>query len=147
MKLVVQRVKEAKVVTKDDGKTVGKINKGLFVLVGVGKEDLEKNAFDLALKLSKLRIMQDNDGKMNLSVKDANSSILVVSQFTLFADAKGGNRPSFINAEEPSKAKNIYDKFIYFLKDFGCKVEKGVFGAYMAIDVKLDGPVTIILEN
>jgi D-tyrosyl-tRNA(Tyr) deacylase len=147
MKLVVQRVEKAKVLRVSDGKTVGEIGKGLFVLVGVRKGDSEKEAELLAAKLAKLRVMPDAEDKMNLSVGDLKGSILVVSQFTLHADTSGGNRPSFINAEEPRRAKELYEFFISKLKENGVKVETGSFGDYMKIETVLDGPVTIIYSD
>lgn len=145
MKLVVQRVKEAKVVS--NGEVVGKIGKGLFVLLGIGKEDKLEYADALAEKVAKLRIMADAQDKMNLSVKDVNAEILVVSQFTLYADASGGNRPSFINAAPPELAKELYERFVQSLKEKGIKVATGSFGDYMEIESIADGPVTIILEH
>lgn len=146
MKLVVQRVKEAKVLTVSDNKTVGEIGEGLFVLIGFKKGDSQKNVEILADKLSKLRVMSDPQEKMNLSVKDIEAKMLVVSQFTLYADTKGGNRPSFINAEDPEKAKKLYEYFIDKLREKGIEVETGRFGDYMKIDAILDGPVTILFD-
>lgn len=146
MKLVIQRVQKAKVVRVSDQKKVGEVGLGLFVLVGFKKGDSEKEVDLLADKLSKLRVMSDENEKMNLSVNDAKGKILVVSQFTLYADTKGGNRPSFINAEDPEKAKKLYELFIAKLKEKSITVETGSFGDYMQIDATLDGPVTIILE-
>lgn len=145
MRLVIQRVSSGKVDT--DGKTVGTIGAGLAVLLGVGQEDTEKDVQVLADKLSKLRIMSDKNGKMNLSVTDTKTSILVVSQFTLYADTQGGNRPSFINAGNPDKARVLYNYFIEKLKDKGINVQSGSFGEYMEIPLCLDGPVTIILSS
>ena len=145
MRLVVQRVKTASVKVKKN--VVGKIDVGLFVLVGVGKDDSEKDAQILAEKLVKLRIMADSQEKMNLSVKDVGGKVLAVSQFTLYADVSGGNRPSFINAEDPVKAKALYEYFIEELQKKGVKIETGSFGEYMGIEALLDGPVTILLES
>lgn len=145
MRLVIQRVGSGKV--NVDDRTVGKIEAGLMVLFGVGHGDTEKDAQALADKLSKLRIMSDKNGKMNLSVIDTKSSILVVSQFTLYADTQGGNRPSFINAGNPDKARVLYEYFIEKLKDKGIDVQSGSFGEYMEIPLCLDGPVTIILNS
>lgn len=147
MRLVVQRVKKAEVKRTNDGTTVGKIGEGYFVLVGIKKGDSLKDAETLAAKLLKLRVMADKDGKMNLSLKDAGGELLVVSQFTLYADTSEGNRPSFINAALPDEAKKIYEHFVKKLKEGGIKVETGSFGDYMEIDCILDGPVTIILES
>jgi D-tyrosyl-tRNA(Tyr) deacylase len=143
MRLVVQRVSRASVSV--EGQEVGKIGRGLFVLVGVKKGDTLKDAEILAEKLSKLRVMADNEGKMNLSVADTGSSVLVVSQFTLYADTTRGNRPSFITAADPKLAEKIYKHFVNKLKEKGSKVETGIFGAYMEIKTSLDGPVTILL--
>jgi D-tyrosyl-tRNA(Tyr) deacylase len=144
MRLVVQRVEKAKVVRADDGATIGEIGGGLFVLVGFKKGDSEVSINPLIDKLAKLRVMKDGEKKMNLSVKDTGGSILVVSQFTLHADTKDGNRPSFINAEEPEKAKILYELFIKKLREKDIKVETGSFGDYMKIEAILDGPVTIL---
>ena len=145
MRLLIQRVSKASV--NIEGKLVGEIAKGLFVLVGIKKGDTDKDAESLVDKLFKLRIMADKDGKMNLSVSDVKGEFLVVSQFTLYADTSGGNRPSFIQAAEPVLAKNIYEHFLLTLKEKGARVETGTFGAYMEIDSQNDGPVTILLES
>jgi D-tyrosyl-tRNA(Tyr) deacylase len=147
MKLVVQRVKKAKVLIQGTQEVVGEIEKGLFVLLGVKKGDTKKDAEILAEKLFKLRIMADENGKMNLSIKDIKGEILVVSQFTLNADTSKGNRPSFIKAAEPRLAQEIYEHFVSQLKEKGIKVETGQFGAYMQIKTELDGPVTICLKR
>lgn len=144
MKLIVQRVEKAKVTRVSDGEVTGKIGLGLFVLVGFKKGDSEETVKLLTDKLLKLRVMSDENDKMNLSVKDVDGSFLVVSQFTLYADTKGGNRPSFINAEDPAKAEKLYNYFIELLKSGGSRVETGSFGDYMKIEAILDGPVTII---
>lgn len=143
--MVVQRVNKAKVSVGK--KIVGRINKGLFVLVGVTESDSESDAQVLAEKLSKLRIMADGNDKMNLSIKDLEAGVLVVSQFTLYADTSKGNRPSFIRAAKPELAEKIYEYFVDKLKEMGIKIETGEFGAYMKIEAELDGPVTIILEK
>lgn len=145
MRLVVQRVSKASVRVSVSGEVVGKINKGLFVLVGVKKGDSKQDAEDLAEKLAKLRIMADENGKMNLSVKDVDAAILAVSQFTLSADTSKGNRPSFIKAAQPDLAEKLYEHFVNKLRKLGVKVETGEFGAYMKIDAELDGPVTIVI--
>src|SRR5690554_6662327 len=144
MRLVIQRVQKAKV--SADNKTVGEIDKGLFVLFGVKEGDTKESAEKLAEKLAKLRVMSDDQGKMNLSVQDADAQILVVSQFTLYADTSKGNRPSFIKAEDPQKAEKLYQYFIDKLKELDIKVQTGSFGEYMKIESQLDGPVTIIME-
>ena len=145
MRLVVQRVKSASVSVND--KTVGKIEAGLLVLVGIKEDDTKDDADYLAEKLAKLRVMADKNDKMNLSVKDFGASLLIISQFTLYADASGGNRPSFINAAKPDIAKDLYEYFISRLRGSGVRVETGSFGAYMKIDASLDGPVTIIVDS
>lgn len=147
MRLIVQRVAKAEVKIVDKNIISGSINHGLLVLVGVGKNDMKEVAVDLAEKLAKLRILSDSNGKMNLSLKDTNGEVLVVSQFTLYADTKSGNRPSFIDAAEPNLATEVYNHFVKCLKEFGLKIETGEFGSYMQIAAELDGPVTIILES
>lgn len=145
MRLVVQRVSSSEV--RAHGRSVGKISKGLFALVGFKKGDSFEKADVLAGKLLKLRVMPDSQGKMNLSPREAGAELLVVSQFTLYADTKGGNRPSFIAAEEPARARELYEYFVGKLKELGVSPQTGSFGEYMEIDAKLDGPVTIILEE
>lgn len=145
MRIVVQRVNHAKVTT--GGVVVGEIEKGLFVLVGVKKGDTTDNADFLAQKLLKLRVMADENEKMNLSVSDAKGAFLIVSQFTLYADTSGGNRPSFIDAALTDSAREIYEYFVMKIKGSGVKVETGSFGNYMKIETELDGPVTIVLEK
>ena len=156
MKLIVQRVKSAKVTKVNDNKIVGKIGQGLFtgntgqallILLGIKKGDTKKQVDELVSKLIKLRIMSDQNSKMNLSVIDTKSEVLVVSQFTLYANTKDGNRPSFIEAEEPKKAKVLYEYMITKLKETGLNIQTGSFGDYMEINAVLDGPVTIVLEN
>jgi len=156
MKLVIQRVLKAKVTKKENNNVVGEINKGLFtgntgqallILLGIKKGDTKKQVDELVSKLIKLRIMSDQNSKMNLSIVDTKSEILLVSQFTLYANTKDGNRPSFIDAEEPAKAKELYEYMITKLKETGLNVQTGSFGDYMEINAVLDGPVTIVLEN
>ncbi|QQG47824.1 MAG: D-tyrosyl-tRNA(Tyr) deacylase [Candidatus Woesebacteria bacterium] len=147
MRLIIQRVQKASVAKVETNEIVGRIDKGLFILFGVKKADTVKQAEVLAEKVIKLRIMADDKDKMNFSIKDVESQILVVSQFTLYANTKDGNRPSFIDAALPDDAVKIYEHFIQKLKSLGVKVETGSFGDYMKIDCVLDGPVTIILEN
>ena len=144
MRLVVQRVKNAKV--EVDNKIVGQINGGYMVLVGVGPNDTEKEVDYLAKKLINLRVFEDENGKMNLGLKDVNGELLLISQFTLYADCSGGNRPSFINAAKPDKANEIYE---YFCKKCSesVPVQKGVFGAHMEVTLQNSGPVTILLEK
>ena len=142
MKLVIQRVTHASVTVEN--KIVGKIDKGFLVLLGVGPEDTEAQADYLVQKLIKLRVFEDENGKMNLSLKDINGELLIVSQFTLYADCSGGNRPSFSNAAKPDKANELYEYFMKKCKDENIKVEHGIFGADMKVELLNDGPVTII---
>lgn len=144
MKIVVQRVEKAKVTRVSDGRITGSIGKGLFVLVGFKRGDTKKEVELLAEKLFKLRVMADKDQKMNLSVSQVGGKMLVVSQFTLYADTSGGNRPSFIEAEDPVLAEKLYEFFIKNLREKGIEIETGSFGDYMRIEAVLDGPVTIL---
>ena len=145
MKAVVQRVESAKVVA--DGELSGEIGKGLAVLLGAAVGDTEKEAMFLAKKTANLRIFEDGEGKMNLSVKNIGGEILVVSNFTLCADASSGNRPSYINAERPEKAERLIEIYKESLKSEGINIASGVFGAEMKITQVDDGPVTIILDS
>lgn len=144
MKAVVQRVLSASL--ECDGKKVSEINRGLVVYFGVGIGDDKSKAYLLAKKISNLRVFSDENGKMNLSVKDLGCSILSVSQFTLLADVSHGNRPSFTNAEVPDIAILLYDYFCDKLSEHGICVKKGVFGGDMTINQVNDGPVTIIYD-
>ena len=145
MKLVIQRVSSAKV--EVNNKTVGEIHKGFLVLLGVGPEDNEKTADFLVQKVCKLRVFEDENGKMNLSIKDINGELLIVSQFTLYANTEKGNRPSFDGAANPEIANKLYEYFITKCKEEVGKVEHGEFGADMKVSLLNDGPVTIILEK
>lgn len=145
MKLVIQRVSKAHVTVNE--KIVGKINKGFLVLLGVSNEDTKENADYLVKKLCNLRVFEDENEKMNLSLKDVKGEILIISQFTLFADCNKGNRPSFANAGNPELAKQLYEYFIQECKKIGLKVENGIFGAHMEVSLINDGPVTILLEK
>jgi len=145
MKVVVQRVKEAEV--KVNEKSVGKIKEGLLVLVGFTYGDNEDNIDYIVNKLINLRIFDDNDGIMNLSIKDKGYDILSVSQFTLYADTLKGNRPSYIKSLKSDEAKVLYDLFNKKLKDKGIHVETGIFREDMKVSLINDGPVTIIIEK
>ncbi len=146
MKIVVQRVKNAQVDV--EGTTVGKIDKGFLVLLGVTHNDTEEQADYLVKKLCNLRVFTDENDKMNLSLKDVDGKLLIVSQFTLYADCSGGNRPSFINAAKPDKAEKLYEYFCKQCKEkYNIEVEKGIFGADMKVSLLNDGPVTIIIEK
>lgn len=145
MKAVIQRVKNASVTV--EGKVTGQIEEGFLVLLGVGPEDTEKNADELVQKMCKLRIFTDENDKMNLSIKDIDGEILVVSQFTLYADCQKGNRPSFINAASPDKAEQLYEYFKEQCKKEVKNVQCGIFGAHMEVTLLNNGPVTIILEK
>lgn len=145
MKLVVQRVKNAKV--EVEGKTVGSIEKGFLVLLGVTHTDTKKEADYLAKKLCNLRVFEDENGKMNLGLKEIEGELLIISQFTLYADCAGGNRPSFVNAAKPDIAQPLYEYFCEECRKNNIHVEKGIFGADMKVSLLNDGPVTIVLEK
>ncbi|MBP5404570.1 MAG: D-tyrosyl-tRNA(Tyr) deacylase [Clostridia bacterium] len=145
MKLVVQRVSGATL--KVEGKLISEIGKGLAVYVGIAAGDTEKQMDYYAEKLVKLRIFEDENGKMNLSVKDIGGEILSISQFTLLADVSHGNRPGFSGAERPERANELYEYFSEKVAALGVPVKKGVFGADMKITQLNDGPVTIIYDN
>ncbi len=145
MKLVIQRVKSASVTI--DGKIFSSINNGLLVLYGVEKNDTEEFSKYLCEKMLKLRIFEDENQKMNLSVKDISGEILIVSQFTLAGDTRKGTRPSFDNAMPPQKANEMYENFVSMTKESGLTVKTGVFGAMMDVALINDGPVTFILEK
>lgn len=145
MKAVVQRVSGASVTV--DGETKGKIGKGFLVFLGVGKKDSELNAERLANKIIKMRIFSDENDKINLSLNDVGGSLLVISQFTLYADCRKGNRPNFINAGNPETAEKLYEYFIGICGKYIPVVEKGVFGADMKVELENDGPFTVVLED
>ena len=145
MRAVVQRVKYTKL--EVDGELISEIPFGLTVFLGVKTGDTEKQADFLMKKISALRVFEDENGKMNLSVKDVGGEVLLVSQFTLYGDATKGNRPSYTLAERPEKAEPLYEYAVNALKEQGVVVKKGVFGADMKISQFNDGPVTILLEK
>lgn len=145
MRIVVQRCKEASVSV--EGQTVGAISKGLMLLVGVTHEDTEQDVKFAAEKVAGLRIFEDADGKMNLSVQETGGAILSVSQFTLYGDCRKGRRPNFMAAARPEQAEPLYGRFNELLRQQGLKVETGMFGAMMDIALVNDGPVTLIIET
>ena len=145
MRAVVQRVVKADVTVEE--KVTGSIEKGLMILLGVEDEDEEGDAVYLAEKIAGLRIFEDEDGKMNLSVKDVGGDLLAVSQFTLFGDCRKGKRPSFIKAARPDKANALYRKFVALCEEQGLRVEEGIFQAEMLVRIYNDGPVTILMDS
>ena len=144
MKFVIQRVNEASV--KVDGNVIGQIGKGFLVLVGVGHEDTKEIADKMIKKLLGLRIFDDENDKINLDLANVDGSLLVVPQFTLYADCRKGNRPNFIQAAKPEKANGLYEYFIEYLRSKGQNVQTGSFGADMKVELLNDGPFTVILE-
>ena len=146
MRIVIQRVSRASVKVADE--TVGKIENGLLVFLGISHDDQEEDVHWLAKKLMNLRIFNDDEGKMNLSLNDVDGEVLMVSQFTLHASTKKGNRPSFVKSANPNLGKRLYDYFIDYLnKEYKISVATGVFGAMMEIELLNDGPVTIIIDS
>lgn len=145
MRVVLQVVNHASV--KVDGETIGAIKKGFLLLVGVADTDTEAAADRMADKICKLRIFGDADGKTNLSLSDVGGELLVVSQFTLYADCHKGNRPSFVKAGAPDKANQLYEYFMERIRSLGFHVEHGSFGADMKVELENDGPFTLILEG
>ncbi len=144
MRAIIQRVRYGKVTVGE--KIVAEIGKGYVILLGVGHEDTLQNAQLLAKKIANLRIFEDDQGKMNRSVLDIQGEVIVVSQFTLYADTRRGNRPSFINAALPEHASPLVDQFIALLKQEGVPTQSGIFAAEMLVEIHNDGPVTITLE-
>ena len=145
MRCVVQRVQEASVTVA--GETVGKIGPGYMVLIGVSVEDTEKDVRYMADKVPNLRIFEDAEDKMNLSLKDVGGEILAVSQFTLYGDARGGRRPSFIAAARPEAANELYEQLVASWREQGIHVETGRFRTHMEVGLVNDGPVTILLDS
>jgi len=145
VRAVVQRVSQARVVV--EGRVTGEIAAGAVVLLGVGRTDTPESAAYLAEKAAHLRIFDDDQGKMNRSLLETGGAALVVSQFTLYADARGQRRPSFIQAAPPEDANHLYEEFVRALRALGVRVETGVFQARMAVELSNDGPVTILLDS
>jgi len=145
MRAVVQRVSSSKV--EVNNKVIGSINKGLNVLIGISKEDTIEDLNYIKDKILNLRIFEDENEKMNLSVLDIKGEILVISQFTLYGDCRRGRRPNFMNAEGGEKAKEAYNTFVNLLRESNIKIETGEFGADMKVEIQNDGPVTIILDS
>jgi D-aminoacyl-tRNA deacylase len=145
MRAVIQRVSRASVSV--DGRVVGEIERGLVVLLAVGREDGPVTAASIAEKIVHLRIFNDGDGKMNRSLLDTGGSILAVSQFTLYGDARGQRRPSFSQAAPPEKAQSLFEKFIRALRELGVRTESGIFQTHMVVEIVNDGPTTILLDS
>jgi D-aminoacyl-tRNA deacylase len=145
MRAVVQRVSQARVVA--DGKVTGEISAGLLILLGVGRNDTSAAVTVMAERIANLRIFEDDQRKMNLSLLDVKGSALVVSQFTLYGDARGQRRPSFVAAAAAEPARNLYEEFVEALRGLGVTVATGVFGAMMSVELVNEGPVTILLDS
>ena len=145
MRALIQRVCSAKVVVEE--KSIASIGRGLVILIGIGHQDTDGCAQTLAEKIAHLRIFEDDAGKFNLSIQEVNGEAIVVSQFTLFANASKGRRPSFIEAARPEVAAPLVDTFIEKMKGLGIKTQSGIFGAHMLVEINNDGPVTIWLEQ
>ena len=145
MRAVIQRVSHSSV--KVDGEITGEIQKGILILLGVGKGDSDKDIRYLADKIIKLRLFEDDNGKMNLSLLDIGGELLVVSQFTLYGDCRKGRRPSFDKAEYPEQAERLYESFVEYCKRYDLNIQTGRFGASMDVEIHNDGPVTFIIES
>ena len=145
MRAVVQRVSRARVTV--NGEVTGEIAAGLMILIGVGRDDTSAVALTMAEKIANLRIFEDDEGKMNRSLLEVNGSALVVSQFTLYGDARGQRRPSFIAAAPPEQAKKLYEEFSEGLRRLGVVVATGVFQAMMSVELVNEGPVTVLLDS
>lgn len=145
MRAVVQRVSRARVTV--EGRVTGEIGAGMMILLGVGREDTSAIAASMAEKVANLRIFEDDNGKMNRSLVDVSGAALVVSQFTLYGDARGQRRPSFISAAPPEKANQLYEEFAVAIKNLGVNVSTGIFQAMMSVELVNEGPVTILLDS
>ena len=145
MRAVVQRVKKSRVIV--EGRLVGEINKGFNVLLGISKEDTIEDLKYIKDKIINLRVFEDENDKMNLSLLDIKGDILAISQFTLYGDCRKGRRPNFMNALGGDEAKALYEEFVKMLKESGLKIETGEFGAHMNVEIENDGPVTILLDS
>jgi D-tyrosyl-tRNA(Tyr) deacylase len=145
LRAVVQRVTRARVTV--DSRVAGEIQTGLLILLGVGREDSAESVFYLAEKIANLRIFPDDAGKMNRSLVESGGSALVISQFTLYGDTRGGRRPSYIQAASPEIASHLYEEFVRRLRSLGIAAETGVFQAHMEVELVNDGPVTILLDS
>jgi D-tyrosyl-tRNA(Tyr) deacylase len=145
MRAVIQRVNSSKVSV--NGLIVGEISKGFNVLLGISKDDTIEDLNYIKDKIINLRVFEDSEDKMNLSLLDIEGEILAISQFTLYGDCRRGRRPNFMNAMGPDEAKELYERFIELLKNSGLKVECGEFGAHMVVEIENDGPVTIMLDS
>jgi len=145
MRAVVQRVSRARVLV--DGRVTGEIEAGLLMLVAVGRNDSAATPASMAEKVAHLRIFNDDQGKMNRSILDTGGAVLAVSQFTLYGDARGQRRPSFVQAAPPDQGQTGYDEFVRALQSLGVRVETGVFQAHMSVELTNDGPVTILLDS
>ena len=145
MRVVIQRVTQGRVTV--DNEIKAEIGPGLMILLGIGPDDSEAQAEYLVHKIANQRIFSDDEGKMNLSVKDIGGAAIVVSQFTLYADTKKGHRPSYVKAAKPELASALVDRFVEMLNAQGVPTQDGVFGAHMVLDIQNDGPVTIVMER
>lgn len=145
MRAVVQRVAYSKVTV--DGVIIGEIQKGLNVLLGVGQDDSEKDIEYLAEKIINLRVFEDSNGKMNLSLLDVSGELLIISQFTLYGDTRKGKRPSYDKAARPEAAEDMYNKFVAYCKQYDIKVQTGKFQAMMMVEIQNDGPVTLLIDS
>jgi D-aminoacyl-tRNA deacylase len=145
MRAVIQRVSKARVLV--EGRVTGEIGQGVVALIAVGRNDTPETATTMAEKIMRLRIFDDEQGKMNLSLIDVQGALLAVSQFTLYGDARGQRRPSFIQAAPPDLGKSLYERFVEAAKALGVAVETGIFQAHMLLELTNDGPVTILLDS